>query len=620
MTVDSAYYNRVYRNDGETVYRFPHETLSAAYIEVYRIDASKNFILLVQDTDYTITTNPYRSPNLHGGEIVLAQPLIESDLGLSIQRKTEIINDQDFTYADGSFNAAAFENALDRLTFILQEIDGTICNCSDSGGEIPASEFCQPYVCSAYTEAVVASDAPVVYLMNEGGSTLTSGTTVTNFTRTNMTSMITGTPTDVERSILAGVPFCGGDTVYQIDNDGYYIGNFVEPKFSEDGNYKFSISAVIHETFQHNVDDTIFRFDEASGAPPQLIIQRQNANDLFIDWDLSFSADSSYTMPGFFINKPIVFTFAIDETGFSIFKDWTLIDTYVFTDPLDRNVTDTDFKMGHAQYSHLMIWGQRRLQPTDQVVTDLFSAWSQNQLGYIDPDPECLPITPETGTVIHQFDWETDATTAVIGADLTALDAWERSTGSPAPAYGSGAGSTANNIDSAARTTTPPVDLDVNHFTMELSVYFRAAWGQSNNVNPVWSFGSNSNKDYRIIVSQNDANDNLRMYFQNGTTATYNHSSADNSCGTLEWHHIAYEHALADDGLTFTARLYLGGQVILEAPDIPIETWGGSQIVNFARYFTDPGYLYGNCDIDNYRLTSGAALYKGFNYTPIEFP
>lgn len=127
MTIDSAYFIENYTNDGSVEYPFTFEIIDAAYLRVYRVDSLQVYTL-IPATDYTAVLNPYRGPISKGGTITLDAPLSSTDLGISIQRKTEIVNDQVFD-AGIEFSGEAWEFAVDKLTMILQEIDGTICDC-----------------------------------------------------------------------------------------------------------------------------------------------------------------------------------------------------------------------------------------------------------------------------------------------------------------------------------------------------------------------------------------------------------------------------------------------------------------------------------------------------------
>jgi hypothetical protein len=124
MTVDSAYYIEQYLEDGEFNYPFQMESIGVDAVEVYVI--SSGVRTLLPSTEYTIEFG-YRNPVNSGGKVVLNAALADGEI-LQIERATPITNDQVFA-AGKPFDAEAFEYAIDKLTFILQELEGSVCDC-----------------------------------------------------------------------------------------------------------------------------------------------------------------------------------------------------------------------------------------------------------------------------------------------------------------------------------------------------------------------------------------------------------------------------------------------------------------------------------------------------------
>lgn len=160
MTIDSAYFMERYAVDGDTEYRFLFESIGDVAIDVFH-ELNGTRTALVEDTDYTLTFDPYRNPIFKSGLVTLIEPLTAG--AISIERKTPIVNDF-LAEALKPFQPEQFENQIDRYTMILQEIEGGACACPpelyevpididpgayvDVDGEIP--DVCRPYSCDAF--------------------------------------------------------------------------------------------------------------------------------------------------------------------------------------------------------------------------------------------------------------------------------------------------------------------------------------------------------------------------------------------------------------------------------------------------------------------------------------
>lgn len=125
MTVDSAYLLESRKPDADTVYTFVTESIGESTIDLWRL-ATDGTWTSVDPGSYTLAMGG-ESPIYFGGQIDFVEPL-EGDDTLQIERNTPITQLADFV--DGqSFPSEVSEFGLDKLTYILQEIDGEKCDC-----------------------------------------------------------------------------------------------------------------------------------------------------------------------------------------------------------------------------------------------------------------------------------------------------------------------------------------------------------------------------------------------------------------------------------------------------------------------------------------------------------
>jgi hypothetical protein len=124
MTVDSAYFIQPIANDGDVEFTFEMESIGAEALEVYSV--ADTVYTLMADTEYSVTFG-YRDPINYRGTVTLNAVLPEGT-SLQIQRNTPITNEQVFP-AGKPFQSEAWEYAIDKLTFIMQELEGTLCDC-----------------------------------------------------------------------------------------------------------------------------------------------------------------------------------------------------------------------------------------------------------------------------------------------------------------------------------------------------------------------------------------------------------------------------------------------------------------------------------------------------------
>lgn len=176
MTIDSAYFPEIRKNHGGTAYQFGFEIIDPAYIEVYAIDASDVYTL-IDPSEYTVTIATYIAPISKGGIVTFLAPLASTVAAISIQRKTDITDEQEFPTGQ-AFNAESFEFQADKLTMILQELNAHKCDCSSIGGGGGTVPPPPGYSCSAYEEALLASTATDVWLMTDKVGNWAAGATI----------------------------------------------------------------------------------------------------------------------------------------------------------------------------------------------------------------------------------------------------------------------------------------------------------------------------------------------------------------------------------------------------------------------------------------------------------
>jgi hypothetical protein len=158
LTIESAYYpirKTVYTG---TFYGFGHEALSGS-IEVYRGDGDPIEWTLVDPADYVIQQGGEEPIRLRGN-ITLHAPISPSLL--EIRRFTPRTQLLELPHKE-AFPSDAFDFALDKITLICQEIEGSKCWCPNDDNtdwtpedpeEPPPEPPGEVYECDAYTTAI----------------------------------------------------------------------------------------------------------------------------------------------------------------------------------------------------------------------------------------------------------------------------------------------------------------------------------------------------------------------------------------------------------------------------------------------------------------------------------
>lgn len=127
MTVDSKYEEEVYAPSASLKYTFFIESTGAEAIDVYKLDSEGVYTQLTENFHFSFEFSDYVDPVFSRGLVNLVAPLSEGS-SLVIRRKTPISTT--FASVDGQpFPTEQFEYTMDKATFILQELEGTICDC-----------------------------------------------------------------------------------------------------------------------------------------------------------------------------------------------------------------------------------------------------------------------------------------------------------------------------------------------------------------------------------------------------------------------------------------------------------------------------------------------------------
>lgn len=138
MTVDSAYQIEYFEAHEGLVYTFDTESIGSPAIEVYIIDSLNNKALL-PGSSYTLEFG-YRDPIHHRGTVTLLTPLAKGTF-LSIERRTP--RTQDLVIENNKqFPSGEMEFGMDKITFMLQELEGHLCDCR--GDEDGPGDACIP--------------------------------------------------------------------------------------------------------------------------------------------------------------------------------------------------------------------------------------------------------------------------------------------------------------------------------------------------------------------------------------------------------------------------------------------------------------------------------------------
>ena len=155
-------------NDSTTVFPFTFKVFQAADLEVYHTDINDNDVLLVLDTDYSVSLNADQEAS-PGGSVtypVSGSPLATGEK-LTVLNAVEYLQGTDLQNG-GAWNPETVENALDRLTMLAQRLNeenerGARAPVSDDGTTdytLPAYEAGQAIIWDPLLKKFVNGSAP----------------------------------------------------------------------------------------------------------------------------------------------------------------------------------------------------------------------------------------------------------------------------------------------------------------------------------------------------------------------------------------------------------------------------------------------------------------------------
>jgi len=143
MTIDSAYFPEEKNIHSGTVYPFSFETIGDTAMDVwYRQTVAGEIVWTQVDPgDYTGEYD-YREPIHARGELTFTVPWTDDRI-LSIERSTPIDQTINFV-AKSAFPAERYEYSADKITMILQELEGRKCDCPLGPEGSPSTGGCIP--------------------------------------------------------------------------------------------------------------------------------------------------------------------------------------------------------------------------------------------------------------------------------------------------------------------------------------------------------------------------------------------------------------------------------------------------------------------------------------------
>jgi hypothetical protein len=402
VTIDSAYWPERRNNHGGTVYQFEFEIIDPTYLEIYTID-SDDVYTIVDPADYTVMLGTYITPISRGGRVTFNDPLSADVLAISIQRKTNITDEQEFTTGQ-PFNAESFEFQCDKLTMILQEINASVCDCSGvEEPEPPDPVYCKVYECDAYKTAGESLFQNFWPMDGSGANTAPGGVGLAN----------TGGPFYGEPSSKLLTDSCPGvDGVRVTGSAGLYSTSSAVVSPGKNG----MVAGFLKLSGGNSVTIISNKYYSKSGTLELIDLSWVSGGSGGLRARFTFRGDVQVTLvnvpSGLSVSTPKHVFFAwriVDETPqknrrvyFSLYIDFVEIITsnalFISADgtPLNWN---PDFRIGdiagtgqcYAQFVGQSPYAPADLADVAPIVAALQEAYQRNDVDYVDPDPECVP-------------------------------------------------------------------------------------------------------------------------------------------------------------------------------------------------------------------------------------
>lgn len=163
MTIDSSYIVKFMDIHDGTEYQYRQESIGVDALQLWVGTSEAGWTQLDYGVDFAWTLGGFE-PMYPAAVATFTEPLDQATGNVLFMRRTPITND--VVFADGEeFDGNKFEYAIDKLTMILQEIDGHKSECRESaptepGGSKPPE--CLPYDCNAYYDYLMETEGQVI--------------------------------------------------------------------------------------------------------------------------------------------------------------------------------------------------------------------------------------------------------------------------------------------------------------------------------------------------------------------------------------------------------------------------------------------------------------------------
>lgn len=245
-------------------------------------------------------------------------------------------------------------------------------------GIVSDQPFCVYYECDSYLNALIASSATAIWPMTDGASS-SAGDPITAL---RGTELILGLGANSQHPGLLDDP-CSAELAYGLSSnaDVFY-----------DVELTFGVAALISQ----NAGSTIFLQEYDTNNLNQVGISFVG-NDIRISWTTRTTGIESQTFPSLRPADDFILAYTQQFNGaFSVYIDWVLV----------ASGTTPNDTLGGAQTQRLFVstGGSTNLIMnyasywTDVIsaadITNLRQAWLQQQLSYVDPNPNCQVPSP----------------------------------------------------------------------------------------------------------------------------------------------------------------------------------------------------------------------------------
>jgi hypothetical protein len=325
-------------------------------------------------------------------------------VAISIQRKTDITDEQEFTTGQ-PFNAESFEFQCDKLTMILQEINASVCDCSAAKVIVPPPPdpvYCKVYACDAYKTAGEALFENFWPMNGSTANTAPGGTglgvfgTVTYNTLGNLltdscfgtkgmfadgsngarsTSSVISSPG--KSGMFSGFLKLTASTSVTLFSNLYYLRQGDQELIYLVWTSGFGNGLQLRCSFPDNVGAVLVNIPSG--------LSTSTPNHVFLAWRIENVTLTS--------TRRIYFTLYLDFVE-------VITSSATFTDPTPWSLNwSPDFRIGAnggdggfvTQFVGHSPFAPDDLADCAPIVAALHEAYLRNDVDYVDPDPECVP-------------------------------------------------------------------------------------------------------------------------------------------------------------------------------------------------------------------------------------